>query len=473
MITNRQTMDNVVERLKVPPHSIEAEQNILGSILIDTNVIDLVFAQLSDDEFYSRSHQIIFKTMVHLVSQAMPVDSTTVSEALKQVDENQVDLGYLAELAINTPSSANVATYVKIVKDRALLRQTIGAANNIAEQCYNTDGLSVREILGDAEMQLSKVTDQQAKKSISFDMVQTAGAALDHMEKQLKSKQELSGISTGIPDLDDRTNGLEPGNSIIIAGRPSMGKSTLALNIAEHTAMQGKHVQIFSLEMTKEEIMFKFMASQAQVDLDKIQRPGSQDGMDDEDWARVSNALAFIKEWNMNIVDSGSLDMPSIRLEMRQDRKKNGPQDLVIIDYLQLIKGRRDAQNRTIEVGEISRQIKQLAKEFKCPIISLCQLNRSLEQRKDKRPINADLRDSGELEQDADKIIFVYRDEIYNDKTEDKGLAELILSKCRMGRVGTSGAVFQGQYSRFLPLAENQEIAGYQPPKKSMAEAFS
>lgn len=464
-----------VENLRIPPHSIEAEQSVLGAILINNDIAESMIAKLDFEDFYSRTHQIMFKTMSEMIRSNNPVDLITLDERLREIGDQEVDFSYIGEVARNTPSWSNAHAYAKIIIDRSLLRKAIGAANNISEQCYNTDGQSVIEILGNAEKLIGEVSETFTQDSISFDMQECMGAAIDELERRLKMSDEITGLSTGLPDLDNKINGLEPGDNIILAARPAMGKSTLALNIAAHNASKGKRVQVFSLEMPKEQLMYKFIAAHQSVNIKSLQRPASpKSGMTDEDWARVSHAMEAIKnDWAMQITDASSLDIHQMRLEIRKYRKRYGPQDLIVIDYLQLIKGRRWADNRTVEVGEISRSLKAMAKEFNCPFVTLSQLNRNLEKRGNKRPVNADLREAGDIEQDADKILFIYRDEIYNEKTSDKGLAEIIIGKCRMGEIGMVGAAFQGEYSRFLPLSEHQSITEDPEKQSHEPERFS
>ncbi len=442
--------DANVEKLKIPPHSVEAEQSVLGSMLIAPDSWDKVAEIVIEQDFYNRAHQTIYRSIIKLLSDNHPVDIVTVSQALEHHDELEEAGGfsYLAELAKNTPSSANVEAYARIIKERAISRELIGVANEIAETSYNPQGRNSSEILDLAE---SKVFEIAEKRTGANEGPQDIGAVLgktiDRLEALVKNNKDVTGVSTGFLDLDKKTSGLQPSDLIIVAARPSMGKTTFAMNLCENAMMQeDKPVLVFSLEMPAEQIMMRMLASLSRVDQTKIRTAQ----LDDEDWARISNTMRLVKEKdNLFVDDSSGLTPMEVRTRARKLARDRGGISLIMIDYLQLMQVPGLSDNRTLEIAEISRSLKALAKELQVPVVALSQLNRGLEQRADKRPINSDLRESGSIEQDADLIMFIYRDEVYHENSEDKGIAEIIIGKQRNGPIGTSRVTFQGQFSRF------------------------
>ena len=448
--TPKKKSDPKVERLKIPPHSIEAEQSVLGSMLIAPDSWDKVAELVTDEDFYNRSHQIIFRAILRLLTKSHPIDLITVSENLEERDEldDAGGFAYLGELARNTPSAANVTAYAQIIKERAVTRELIGVAHEIAEAGYNPEGRNSGEILDMAESKVFEIAEKRTGKDEGPKNVETVlGKTIDRLEILVKSNKEVTGVSTGYTDLDKKTSGLQPSDLIIVAARPSMGKTTFAMNLCENAMLlETKPVLVFSLEMPSEQIMMRMLASLSRVDQTKIRTAQ----LNDEDWARISNTMAMLKDKdNLFIDDSSGLTPMDVRTRARKLAREKGGISLIMIDYLQLMRVPSLSDNRTLEIAEISRSLKSLAKELEVPVVALSQLNRSLEQRADKRPINSDLRESGSIEQDADLIMFIYRDEVYHEESADKGVAEIIIGKQRNGPIGTSRLTFQGQFSRF------------------------
>ncbi|RDV25614.1 replicative DNA helicase [Alteromonas aestuariivivens] len=449
-VVSQASGDKNVEKLKIPPHSIEAEQSVLGSMLIDPESWDKVAELVTDDDFYNRSHQIIFRAVLRLLSQNLPVDIITVSEELEK--HNELDdaggFAYLGELAKNTPSSANVTAYAKIIAERAITRELIGVAHEIAEAGYNPEGRESADILDLAESKVFEIAEKRTGENEGPRNVEAVlGKTIDRLEALIKTNKEVTGVTTGFTDLDKKTSGLQPSDLIIVAARPSMGKTTFAMNLCENAMMaEEKPVLVFSLEMPSEQIMMRMLASLSRVDQTKIRTAQ----LDDEDWARISNTMAMLKDKdNLFVDDSSGLTPMDVRSRARKLARERGGISLIMVDYLQLMRVPSLSDNRTLEIAEISRSLKALAKELEVPVVALSQLNRSLEQRADKRPVNSDLRESGSIEQDADLIMFIYRDEVYHENSEDKGIAEIIIGKQRNGPIGTCRLTFQGQFSRF------------------------
>ena len=442
--------DKNVEKLKVPPHSIEAEQSVLGSMLIDPESWDKVAELVTDNDFYNRSHQIIFRAITRLLNSSQPIDLITVSEELEKHDELE-DAGgfaYLGELAKNTPSSANVVSYAQIISERAITRELIGVAHEIAEVGYNPEGRDSADILDLAESKVFEIAERRTGENEGpRDVESILGKTIDRLEELVKTNKEVTGVTTGFTDLDKMTSGMQPSDLIIVAARPSMGKTTFAMNLIENAMMaEDKPVLVFSLEMPSEQIMMRMLASLSRVDQTKIRTAQ----LDDEDWARISNTMAMLKDKDSLFVDDSSgLTPMDVRSRARKLARERGGISLIMVDYLQLMRVPSRSDNRTLEIAEISRSLKALAKELEVPVVALSQLNRTLEQRADKRPVNSDLRESGSIEQDADLIMFIYRDEVYHENSEYKGIAEIIIGKQRNGPIGTCRLTFQGQFSRF------------------------
>jgi len=443
--------DHQVDTLKVPPHSIEAEQSVLGGLMLDNQAFDRVAELVVSQDFYTRTHKLIFEAMEKLVEQSQPIDLITISESLEKNDQLTTVGGfaYLAEIAKNTPSAANIDAYAAIVRERAVVREMISVANEIAEAGFNPEGRDSHDLLDLAESKVFKIAEQRSKSTEGPQSIHSIlEKTVDKIEELYQSPQDgVTGVSSGYHDLDQMTAGLQPSDLIIVAARPSMGKTTFAMNLAEHAAMtQDKPVLIYSLEMPSEQIMMRMLASLGRINQTKV-RTGQ---LDDEDWARLSSTMGLLMEkGKMYIDDASGLTPTDVRSRARRIARDHGGISMIMVDYLQLMRVPSLSDNRTLEIAEISRSLKALAKELECPVIALSQLNRTLEQRADKRPVNSDLRESGSIEQDADLIMFIYRDEVYNDDSPDKGTAEIIIGKQRNGPIGKVRLTFQGQFSRF------------------------
>jgi replicative DNA helicase len=434
--------------LKVPPHSVEAEQSVLGGLMLESRAWDQIADKLREEDFYRHEHRLIFRTIGRLNDLSRPIDVLTVSESLREMHELEQVGGdvYLFELANNTPSAANIAAYGDIVRERSILRQLITAASSIAESAFNSQGRPITELLDCAERSVFAIADQGASGSGPVNIKEYLAKAMDRIDTLFHSKEAITGIPTGYTDLDEMTSGLQPSDLVIVAGRPSMGKTTLAMNIAEHVAIKSQEpVLIFSMEMPGEAIVMRLLSSLCRIDQLRI-RTGK---LSDEDWPRISSTVSMLSEAKLFIDDSPALSPAEMRARARRVAKEHGQIGLIVVDYLQLMQVPGNNENRTAEISEISRSLKGLAKELKVPVIALSQLNRGLEQRADKRPVMSDLRESGAIEQDADLILFIYRDEVYNDNSPDKGTAEIIIAKQRNGPIGKLRLTFMGQYTCF------------------------
>jgi replicative DNA helicase len=389
--------------------------------------------------------------MVSLAESGDPIDLITISESLEK--NNQLSsvggFAYLAEIAKNTPSAANIDAYANIVRERAVIREMIGVANEIAEAGFSPEGRTSHDLLDFAESKVFKIAEQRTKSTEGPQSLHSIlEKTVDKIEELYQSPQDgVTGVSTGYTDLDKMTAGMQPSDLIIVAARPSMGKTTFAMNLAEHAAMtQDKPVLIYSLEMPSEQIMMRMLASLGRINQTKV-RTGQ---LDDDDWARLSSTMGLLMEkGKMYVDDASGLTPTDVRSRARRIARDHGGISMIMVDYLQLMRVPSLSDNRTLEIAEISRSLKALAKELQCPVIALSQLNRTLEQRADKRPINSDLRESGSIEQDADLIMFIYRDEVYNEDSAEKGVAEIIIGKQRNGPIGKVRLTFQGQFSRF------------------------
>ncbi|QOL25988.1 replicative DNA helicase [Thalassotalea sp. LPB0316] len=443
--------DRQVEQLRVPPHSLEAEQSVIGGLLLDNETFDRVGEAVVAQDFYSRAHRIVFETIGEMIEKGEPVDLITLTEALENAQklEDAGGFAYLAELIKNTPSAANIVAYAEIVRERAVTREMISVANEIAEAGFDTQGRSSAELLDFAETKVFQIAEARANKSEGPENINSVlEKTVDRIEKLYQQPHDgVTGVTTGFADLDKMTAGLQPSDLIIVAARPSMGKTTFAMNLVESAAMtEDKPALIFSLEMPSEQIMMRMLASLGRIDQTKI-RTGQ---LGDEDWARLSSTMGLlIEKGKMYIDDAAGLTPTEVRSRARRIARDHGGLSLIMVDYLQLMRAPQFSDNRTLEIAEISRSLKALAKELEVPVVALSQLNRSLEQRADKRPVNSDLRESGSIEQDADLIMFIYRDEVYHDNSEFKGMAEIIIGKQRNGPIGRVPLTFQGQFSRF------------------------
>ncbi len=452
--------DNATQALKIPPHSVEAEQSVLGGLMLDNNAWEQVADVLVEKDFYRRDHQLIFNAIEHLMEKAQPVDVVTLAEYHDQRGElDKVgELAYLGTLARNTPSAANIAAYANIVRERSILRQLIQIGNNIANMAFTPEGRNSEEMLDTAERHVFEIAEKGAKRGGGFVQVkEVLSSVVDRIDQLFEQDSGITGLPTGFIDFDEQTSGLQPADLIIVAGRPSMGKTTFAMNIAENAAIQAKApVAIFSMEMPADSLAMRMLSSLGRIDQHRL-RTGK---LNDEDWPRLTSAIQLLNDAPLFIDDTGGLSPTELRARARRLKREHGL-SLIVVDYLQLMQGSsngRQAENRATEISEISRSLKALAKELNVPVIALSQLNRSLEQRPNKRPVMSDLRESGAIEQDADIIVFIYRDEVYNEDSAEKGKAEIIISKQRNGPIGKIDLTFQGKYTRF----DNFAAAYYQ-----------
>jgi replicative DNA helicase len=432
----------------VPPHSIQAEQAVLGGLMLDNEAWDQIADQVVEEDFYRRDHRLIFHAISELADRNSPFDVITLSESLDST--RQLDavggLAALGELAKNTPSAANIKAYAGIVREHSVLRQLVRAGTDIANSAYVTEGRNSAELLDSAEQQVFEIADKGSRGRRGFVSIRSLlSKAVDRIDLLFHQEDPITGVPTGFADIDEMTAGLQPSDLIIVAGRPSMGKTTLAMNFAENAAIRHKcPVAIFSMEMPGEQLAMRMMSSLGRIDQHKI-RIGK---LDDDDWPRLTSAISLLDEAPLFIDDTPALSPNELRARARR-LKREHDLGLIVIDYLQLMQIPGHRENRTNEISEISRGLKALAKELNVPVITLSQLNRSLEQRPNKRPVMSDLRESGAIEQDADVIMFIYRDEVYDEDSVDKGTAEIIIGKQRNGPIGTRRLTFLGQYTRF------------------------
>ena len=447
------------DSLKVPPHSQQAEQAVLGGLMLDNAAWDKVADRVSDEDFYRRDHRLIFQAIASLADSNSPFDAVTLSEWLEK-NQRLDDAGGLATLGSlvqTTPSAANIQAYADIVRERSILRQLITVGNEIAGSAYVPEGRSSAELLEQAEQQVFQIAEHGRRGKRGFRKIQSLlGAAVDRIDQLFQQDEPITGVSTGFTDLDEMTAGLQPSDLIIVAGRPSMGKTTLAMNFAENAAI--KHqlpVAIFSMEMPGEQLALRMLSSLGHIDQHKI-RTGK---LDDDDWPRLTSAVSLLDSAPLYIDDTPALSPTEMRARARR-LKREHDLGMIVIDYLQLMQVPGTSENRTNEISEISRNLKALAKELNVPVVALSQLNRGLEQRTDKRPVMSDLRESGAIEQDADVIVFIYRDEVYNEDSPQKGIAEIIIGKQRNGPIGSRFLTFRGQFTRFENYAEDAYSSG-------------
>lgn len=437
------------DMVKVPPHSIEAEQSVLGGMMLDNRAWDQIADRLREEDFYRHDHRLIFRVMAKLSDQSKPLDVLTVSESLREIHELENAGGevYLFELANNTPSVANITAYADIVRERSVLRQLIATANDIASRAFNPDGRSSIELLDEAERQVFAVSGSQGLRGDGpTNIKEFLAKTMDRIDTLFNSNDPITGVPMGYTDLDNLTSGLQESDLVIVAGRPSMGKTMFAMNIVEHVVLKTKlPVLVFSMEMPGESLVMRLLSSLCRINQLDL-RTGQ---LQDEDWPRLSSSVSILSEAPLFIDDTPALSPVELRARARRLAKEHGKIGLIVIDYLQLMQVAGFSENRTAEISEISRSLKALAKELKVPVIALSQLNRGLEQRADKRPMMSDLRESGAIEQDADLIMFIYRDEVYNPNSSDKGVAEIIIGKQRNGPLGVARLTFLGQYSCF------------------------
>ncbi|KGM57311.1 DNA helicase [Lysobacter arseniciresistens ZS79] len=444
-----------IDQLRVPPQSVEAEQAVLGGLMLAPEAYDTVADSLAERDFYRRDHQLIFRAIRELAEKNKPFDAVTLGEWFESIGEAEQVAGgaYLIELASTTPSAANIKAYAEIVRDKAILRQLIEVGTSIVNDGFQPDGRESSEILSSAEQQVFAIAEAGAKGRSDFTAINTAlSEAFDVLQTRYASGGSVTGLPTGYTEFDEMTAGLQPTDLLILAARPAMGKTTLALNIAEYAAIKSKKaVAVFSMEMSASQLALRLISSNGRVNAQRL-RSGQ---LEDEDWSRVTSAIRMLKEAKIFIDDTPGLSPDALRAKARR-LKREHDLGLVVIDYLQLMAVPGNSENRATEISEISRSLKHLAKELNVPVIALSQLNRSLEQRADKRPVMADLRESGAIEQDADVIVFIYRDDYYNkENSPDKGLAEVIIGKQRNGPTGSIKLKFFGEYTRFDNLAHD------------------
>ncbi len=449
--------DAAEARLRLAPQSREAEQAVLGGLLLDSRAWDRVADRLTAEDFYRREHQLLFRAVAQLNGNARPVDVVTVAEQLGGEDLAFIGgLDYLAALAENTPSAANIGAYADIVRERALIRRLIETVNEIGDKAYRPDGRSAAELLDYAERAVFAITEVGNRSGGFRPLKSLLTAAVDRIDALFRSNSTITGVPTGFDDLDGMTSGLQPGDLVVVAGRPSMGKTAFALNMAEHAAVGAKApVAIFSLEMPGEQLAMRLMSSLGRINAQRL-RTGK---LHDEDWPRLTSAVGMLAEAPIYIDDTPALTPLELRARSRRLMREHGL-GLVIVDYLQLMQSSESTENRATEISAITRALKSLAKELHVPVIALSQLNRALEQRPNKRPVMSDLRESGAIEQDADVILFIYRDEVYNPESEDRGTAEIIVGKQRNGPIGQVRLTYLGEYTRF----ENFAPAAYAGP---------
>lgn len=448
-----------VSQLRTPPYSVEAEQSVIGGLLLDNRAWDQVADRLTEADFYRQDHRILFRAIASLVERGQPFDVVTLSEALDRQHELETagGLAYLSELARNTPSAANIRAYADIVRERSVLRQLIAASTDIGDVAMNPEGRTSGDVLDYAEQRVFEIAEQGTRNRQGFASIKSLlSAAVERIDTLFHQDSSYTGIATGFPDVDRLTSGLQQSDLIILAARPSMGKTALAMNLAEHAAIkQELPVAVFSMEMSGEQLAMRLMSSLGRIDQHKV-RNGR---LEDEDWPRLMSAIGILNEAPLFIDDTPGLNPMELRARARRLMREQGNLGLVIVDYLQLMQVPASRDNRALEISEISRALKGLAKELNVPVVALSQLNRGLEQRPNKRPVMSDLRESGAIEQDADVIMFIYRDEVYNEDSPDKGTAEVIISKQRNGPTGTIRLAFLGQYTRFENYAPEDYVS--------------
>jgi len=448
--------DNRIEQLRVPPQSVEAEQAVLGGLMLAPDAYDRIADRLTDRDFYRRDHQLIFRAIRELAEKNRPYDAVTLGEWFESMGQAEQVAGgaYLVELASSTPSAANIVAYAEIVRDKAILRQLIEVGTGIVNDGFQPDGRDTSQILDEAESSVLAIAEASTRGRGDFVGVNDAMKdAFEVLQTRFANGGGITGLPTGYTEFDEMTAGLQPTDLIILAARPAMGKTTFALNIAEYAAIKTKKaIAVFSMEMSSSQLALRLISSNGRVNATRL-RTGQ---LEDEDWSRVSSAIRMLREAKVFIDDEPALSPAKLAAKARRLKREHDQLGLIVIDYLQLMAVPGNQENRATEISEISRSLKALAKELQVPVIALSQLNRSLETRTDKRPVMADLRESGAIEQDADVIVFIYRDEYYNkDNSPDKGLAEIIIGKQRNGPTGSIKLKFFGEYTRFDNLSHD------------------
>lgn len=450
-MTERLSDDRLAPQL---PHSIEAEQAVLGGLMLANHAFEGVAALISSDHFFSFDHRLIFETMQSLAAADQPLDPLTLSETLKETRSLEQIGGdaYLVELAHNTPSAANILAYAQIVLERATVRKLITAASEIVEKGYNPLGWDSSRLLAEAERRLLEVMADRPRQGGFQHVTELLKQAVDRIEELFNSDADITGISSGFADLDEKTSGWQRADLVIVAGRPSMGKTAFAMNMVEHAILhQERPVLVFSLEMPANQLVIRLLSSLGKIDQGRM-RSGN---LNPDDFTRLSGAASRLKGRPLYIDDTAGISPMELRNRVRQLSREHGMPALIMVDYLQLMNSSTPAEGRVQEISQISRDLKTIAREFDCPMVALSQLSRNVEQRPNKRPVNSDLRDSGAIEQDADVIVFIYRDEVYNEDTQDKGVAEIIIGKQRNGPIGVVRLAFVDKYTRFENLSRD------------------
>jgi replicative DNA helicase len=435
--------------LRIPPHSIQAEQALLGGLMLDNQTWDSVADMVTDGDFYRREHRLIFGAVRRLAEGEQPFDVVTLAETLER-DGGLDDAGglpYLGAIVKDTPSAANVKAYARIVRENSVLRQLIAAGTDIADIAFNPAGRETSELLDEAERRVFQIAEQESRGGGGFQPVKKLlGRAVERIEVLFERKEPITGLPSGFTDFDMMTSGLQASDLIIVAGRPSMGKTSFAMNIAENAALEVRRpVAVFSMEMPGDALAMRMMSSLGRIDQHRV-RTGK---LEDDEWPRLTSSVNMLADAPLFIDDTPALSPTEVRARARRLKREQGDLGLIVLDYLQLMQAPSAGENRATEISAISRSLKALAKELGVPVVALSQLNRSLEQRPNKRPVMSDLRESGAIEQDADLIVFIYRDEVYHEDSKDKGVAEIIIAKQRNGPIGTTRLTFLGKYTKF------------------------
>lgn len=448
--TNNRSNVNAIDQLRVIPHSIEAEQALIGGLMLDNTAWDRIVDLVGEEDFYRPEHKTIFHVLANLSIKNQPFDVITVSNELKNLQqlENVGGEVYLFELAKNIPVISNINSYAGIVRERSVLRQLINICNETADLAFNPQDLSVADILHKTEGKIFKIAEQQKRGRGPVDMSSILLRATDKIDRLYHSEDHCTGIPTGFVDVDEFISGLQESDLIIVAGRPSMGKTTFAMNIVESVAIkEKKSVLVFSMEMPDDALAMRMISSLGRIEQQKVRTGQLEEG----DWARIASTVNMLSDTSIFIDDTPALTPMELLARARRLVRSHGDLALIVIDYLQLMQISGSKENRTTEISEISRNLKAMAKELRVPVIVLSQLNRGLEQRTDKRPMMSDLRESGAIEQDADLILFIYRDEVYNSSSDEsnKGVAEIIVAKHRNGPTGKVNLTFSGKYTKF------------------------
>ncbi|MGJ7530900.1 replicative DNA helicase [Variovorax sp. GB1P17] len=446
--------DRQIAQLRIPPHSIEAESSVLGGLLLDNGAWDRMGDLLVDGDFYRHEHKLIYAAIGGLINATKPADVITVYEQLQNLGKADEigGLVYLNSLAQYVPSASNIRRYAEIVRERSILRKLVSAADEIATQAFNPQGKQVDKILDEAEQKIFNIGEEGTRMKQGFQSMDALVVELlDRVTEMAENPNDITGIRTGFHDFDKMTSGLQPGDMIVLAARPSMGKTSLAINIAEHVALEeGLPVAVFSMEMGASQLAVRIVGSIGRIDQGHL-RTGK---LSDEEWPRLTEAIEKLRTVSLHIDETPGLSTSELRANARRLARQYGRLGLIVVDYLQLMSTSSSGdENRATAVGEISRGLKMLAKELKCPVIALSQLSRGVESRTDKRPMMSDLRESGAIEQDADIIMFIYRDDYYDKNSKEPGVAEVIISKHRNGPTGTIKLAFLKPITKFENLA--------------------